>query len=318
MGLEVRIVKRVRDDNQMYNARGFRLPQVTVSDMSQVCPEAVVASSRALGWQNVCVVEMRHESSEWAMPPLENHCIIIQLGPPEQLSARIGGHSFDRRVQPGEVVIVPAGLPAQWHRKDEGTHRALHLYLSPHFVRTTAELHGLGAGRVSIQPQFGVRDGHIHHIGLALLCELKEANVVGRLYADSLATVLAMQLVRRCSDFRDVQVSRGGMPPRKLRRAVEFINENLDKEQTVALATIAEEVGMSYFHFSRASKQSMGVPPNVYIVEQRIERAKKLLSETELPISEISLRVGFASQSHFTTTFRRLAWTTPKAFRVML
>lgn len=75
---------------------------------------------------------------------------------------------------------------------------------------------------------------------------------------------------------------------------------------------------MSYFHFSRAFKQSMGVSPNVYIVERHIERAKKLLSETELPISEISLRVGFSSQSHFTTTFRRLAWTTPKVFREML
>jgi transcriptional regulator GlxA family with amidase domain len=96
---------------------------------------------------------------------------------------------------------------------------------------------------------------------------------------------------------------------------IEFINENLDQEETVALAAVADAVQMSYSHFSRAFKQSMGVTAIDYMIEQRIARTKKLLSETDLPIADIALRVGFASQSHFTTTFRRLVWTTPKAFR---
>ena len=302
---------------KMYNAQRRHLSQAPVSDLSLVYPEEVVASSEALGWQNIRAVEMRQESSEWAAPPLENHCIIIQTGPAVNLRARIGGQDFDGTVRPGEIAVVPAGAPAEWRLKDAGPNDTLHLYLHPHFVRATAQSSDLGNGQASIEPQFGVTDEHIHHIGMSLLCELKEANVLGRLYADSLATVLAMQLVRRYSYLRDVQVSRGGMAPRKLRRAVEFINDNLDKEQSVALAAVAEAVGMSYFHFSRAFKQSMGVSPNVYMIEQRIERAKRLLSETDIPIAEIALRAGFASQSHFTTTFRRLAWTTPKTFREM-
>jgi len=124
-----------------------------------------------------------------------------------------------------------------------------------------------------------------------------------------------MQLVRRYSYLKDLQTSRGGMAPRKLRKAIEFINSNLDEEQAVGLAAVAGEVRMSYSHFARAFKQSMGVSPNVYMTEQRIERAKKFLSETDLRIADIALRTGFASQSHFTSTFRKLVWTTPKAFR---
>jgi AraC family transcriptional regulator len=75
---------------------------------------------------------------------------------------------------------------------------------------------------------------------------------------------------------------------------------------------------MSYFHFSRAFKQSMGMSPTNFIAERRIERAKRLLQETELPISEIALRAGFSSQSHFTTSFHRVAGATPKAFRATI
>jgi len=285
-----------------------------VGDLSLIYPDAVVASSEPLGWQNLLALEMRHTLSEWTMPALENHCIMIQLGPSVDVTVRIGDQSFERTLERGAITIVPAGLSMHW-RQDTAPNHMLHLYLGPHFLRTSAESIDLDYSQISIAPQFGIRDEHIHHIGMSLHHELKDANVVGRLYADSLAKILVMQLVRRYSYLKDLQMSRGGMAPRKLRKAIEFINENLDKEETVALRAVADAVQMSYSHFSRAFKQSMGVNPNGYMTELRIERAKKLLSETELPIADIALRTGFASQSHFTTTFRRLVWTTPKGFR---
>jgi AraC family transcriptional regulator len=289
-----------------------------VSDLSVIYPEAVVASSQPLGWENLRALEMRQTISEWTMPPLENHCILVQLGRSLKVAARIGEQSFEQSLPPGTITIIPAGLPMHWQQEDATPNHALQLYLDPQFLRATAESIDVDYSHISIAPQFGIRDAHLHHIGMSLLHELKDANVIGRHYADSLAKVLAMQLVRRYSYLNDLRTSRGGMAPRKLRRAIEFINENLDQEQTVTLAAVAEEVQMSYFHFSRAFKQSTGVSPTAYMTKQRIERAKKLLAETDLPIADIALRAGFASQSHFTTTFRKLVWNTPKAYREML
>ena len=293
----------------------LRIAPAPVSDLSVIYPEAVVASSRELGWQNLRALEIRYPTSEWTMPPLENHCIIIQLGPSVDATVEIGDQSFEQSLEPGAITIVPAGMSMDWRQEDDEPTEALHLYIDPQFLRTTAESLDVDYRQISIAPQFGIRDEHIHHIGMSLLHELKDANVVGRLHADPLAKVLAMQLVRRYSYFKDLRTSRGGMAPRKLRKAIEFINNNLAEEQAIGLAEVADEVQMSYSHFARAFKQSMGVSPNVYMTEQRIERAKKLLAETDLRIADIALRAGFASQSHFTSTFRKLVWTTPKAFR---
>jgi len=107
------------------------------------------------------------------------------------------------------------------------------------------------------------------------------------------------------------------MSPHKLRKALGLIDHHLSEEEEgrVPLRVVAKEVGISYFHFSRAFKQSLGASPTKYIAERRIERAKKLMQETDLPISEIAIRSGFSSQSHFTTSLRRLAKVTPRSFR---
>lgn len=95
--------------------------------------------------------------------------------------------------------------------------------------------------------------------------------------------------------------------------AIEYINENLTKDLT--LAEIAHVAEMNPYYFSCAFKQSTGIPPHRYVMNSRIERAKKLLMDDELPLVEVGLSVGFQNQSHFTTLFHKRTGVTPKAFR---
>ena len=300
------------------DARQINNPFAPLYDLSQVYPSSVVASSRDLGWKNIRVLRLCHMSSELVIPPLENHCLILHLAPSLRVSARIDGRAFDRHLRPGEVTIIPAGAGAELRWTQTVSHNSLHIYLPPQFVGMVAASCELDHNRVELGPQFGVRDAQLRYIAMALLHELGEANIIGRLYAGSLAAVLAVHLVRRYSCLKDVQISKGGMAPHRLRRALEYMNERLEQEQKAAMSAVAAAAGMSYHHFCRAFKQSMGVSPNQYLVAQRVERAKRLLAETGLPIAQIAVRVGFASQSHFTTIFRRLAGTTPKIFRETL
>src|SRR5215510_9385930 len=163
----------------------------TACDLSLIYPDAIVASSQPLGWQNLRALELRHSDLEWTMPQQENHCIIIQLGSAVDVRARIGEQNFDQRLEPGAFIIVPAGLSMDWRQEDNVPNHTLHLYVDPCFLRTMAEVIDVDFSQISISPQLGSRDEHIHHISMALRHEMKEPNVIGRHYADSLAQVLA-------------------------------------------------------------------------------------------------------------------------------
>lgn len=290
------------------------------NDLVVLYPQSVLRSSDVIGWQNVRAIHFRHSSKELVIPAADEHCMVLNLGTPVFTRVCPGKRRFEGQILSGEVAIIPAR--SSWTCRSDSSEQStmLLLYLRPLFVRSAARELDFTHNEIDLTPQIGFRDKHICHVAMSLLHELNEANVVGRLYADSLATGLAIQLVRRYSMLKDIHVGHGGMAPHKLRKAIGLIEHHLSDEEEgrVALRAVAQDVSMSYFHFSRAFKQSMGMTATNYIAERRIERAKKMLEETELPISEIALRSGFSSQSHFTTAFRRLAGATPKAFRASL
>src|SRR5258707_4862744 len=111
-------------------------------------------------------------------------------------------------------MSVPAGLWMLWRFCDTAKNDTFYLYIDPQFLRTTAESIDVDYRQISIAPQFGITDEHIHHIGMSLHHELKDANVAGRLYADYPGKGLAMQLVRSFKHFNGFRPSAGrnGLP----------------------------------------------------------------------------------------------------------
>jgi AraC family transcriptional regulator len=103
------------------------------------------------------------------------------------------------------------------------------------------------------------------------------------------------------------------LSPHKLRRAIEYIDENLGKQ--VSLAGLASVVALSPDHFAHAFREATGVASHRYVIERRVERAKALLPQSDLPITEIAHRIGCSSHSHFSVLFHRVTGLTPRQFR---
>jgi len=107
--------------------------------------------------------------------------------------------------------------------------------------------------------------------------------------------------------------ARGGLPGNAMRRVSEYVEQHLG--ESIDLATLAAIAGVSVFHFARQFKQTTGEAPHAFLIRRRVERARDMLTGTDLPLSEIALINGFADQGHFGRHFRRLTGTTPRAFR---
>ena len=108
-------------------------------------------------------------------------------------------------------------------------------------------------------------------------------------------------------------VWRGGLAPGALRRVKERIEASL--ADRISLDQLAKIAGLSGCHFSRAFRQSVGVPPHRYILSRRIAAAARLIEETNRALIDIALACGFSDHSHFTRSFVRITGETPREYR---
>lgn len=132
------------------------------------------------------------------------------------------------------------------------------------------------------------------------------------MFLEGLRTTLSGHLVR---SFRNSgpRTIRGRLSPSVLRRALEMIEAKLDTG--LSIESLAEHCDMGVHRFTQLFRTSTGRSPYQYFLDLRIDRAKHFLKETSLPLAEIAYKLGFASQSHFSTTFRRQTQLTPRQYR---
>jgi AraC family transcriptional regulator len=155
---------------------------------------------------------------------------------------------------------------------------------------------------------------------LSFLPELESGGLGGELYAESLANALAVHLLRQHSSLGEKAKRKiasepkpSGLPARQLRRALDYIGDNLASD--LSLEEMAGAANLSPYHFARLFKESTGLPPHQYVIRERVERAKGLLAGTDRPVGEVARLCGFATQSHLARHFGRLVGATPARFR---
>jgi AraC family transcriptional regulator len=161
-----------------------------------------------------------------------------------------------------------------------------------------------------------IADQTLTRLARAMVSEISGQQVGRAAMLDALVRQMAIYLLRCCFSVRKsdkIELSRAGPVDRRLRRAIEFMHDNFGRE--IAVEEIASAAYLSEYHFARLFKQISGVTPHVYLANLRLERARKLLAESLLPISEIASKVGYQSQSHFTKMFKSVTGVTPRAYR---
>lgn len=167
---------------------------------------------------------------------------------------------------------------------------------------------------LNYRPGVGIDDPIARHLLASLLPATARQEEAPSLFLDHVALALTAHVAHVYGGMnKGMSGRRGGLSPYQERRAKELMAANLTED--VTLACLAKECGLSVRHFARAFRQSTGLSPHRWRMQYRVERARELLSEWKLPLTEIALMCGFADQSHFTRTFTAIVGTSPGALR---
>lgn len=283
--------------------------------------ECFMLSSQHLNWKGILVEYYQRPTTpdpvEVELPALTNHWLNLPLGQPTQLIHKCDNRLHESTFQKGDSMFVPAGQPSYWcWEGNDSKQPAILIHLKPELIAQIASAPELLRGQIELVNCFSKQDLTLQNIGMLLYNELHSGGIMGQLYVESLTQVLVIHLLRHYSKSTEIITSRNrSLTDAQLKQVIDYIDAYLD--QDLSLSQIAAVINISPTYFASLFKQAKGIPPHQYVIQQRIERAKWLLLQTDLTFAQIALKVGFSSQSHLTRQFKRHTGMTPKQFRFL-
>ncbi|MEL6461303.1 MAG: AraC family transcriptional regulator [Cyanobacteria bacterium J06621_15] len=222
------------------------------------------------------------------------------------------GEKYVRQIKPGQVFLVSPNQPhaLDWQQTAELTL----FYLHPRFLASAIDKE-IEEYHLEIDKKLSlINDTFIKEVGVIFRYLCNYGMTTDKLYFESLANLLAIHLLKNYLNY-DSKIFKSGnkLSHKKLITVFEYIENNLDSK--ISLTDLATIAGTGKFYFSRLFKSSTNISPYRYVLQQRIERAKKLLRCTDMPICNIALECGFSNQSHMAKYFRMVVGTSPKKYR---
>lgn len=163
------------------------------------------------------------------------------------------------------------------------------------------------------KPFVDVADDTLWRLAASLEPSLSRVQEATQFFVDNVAHAAAMHFVALFGLKKTASAPVGGLAPWQQKRAREMLEADL--HGSMPLAEIAAQCRLSTRHFSRAFKQSMGMPPQRWLIKCRVEAAKQLMCDPDLCLAEVAKRSGFADQSHLTRVFSDWFGESPGSWR---
>ena len=232
-------------------------------------------------------------------------------GEPVRATWRVAGQRFNAWVRTGHLWIVPRSIP---HTSSfQGPHGGVLLSIGKsQFEHHISPL--MRGGRIELAPRFNLEDAQLEHSLRALVAVARDGSGADVLMGELLVNAACVRLAKRYAVSKlNIVPRRGGLPMARLKRVLEYIDANLGKN--ITLSELAGVVNMSLYYFAVLFRQSTGLSPHRYVLNQRVERAKELLRDPRLSVLDVSINVGFEHQNNFARTFRRVVGVSPTQFR---
>jgi len=247
------------------------------------------------------------------IPALAVHVIGTYYGAPSPRVWRNGRMRLEGTGRPGAFAIVPAHFWGRWDI--EAATPLSYVLLTDKRLQEFAEQSSASGGRVELLPRIGEPDPVGAHIMRALSRHAARPDRVASMFIEQTLDLLCSHLLRVHSSLGrpPPPIPRRGLLPWQVRRVTAYMRDRLDRD--IGLAELAGLLDLSRFHFCTAFRLATGQTPHEWLTARRIERARELLGNPDLRITDIALAVGYNTPSAFAASFRRVTGVTPTGFR---
>ena len=233
----------------------------------------------------------------------------VQLGGSRVLEGKAG--HWRSKSLPSFILLVPPGCATNWHYS--GTADVGNLYFVGPPEGLVARLLAL-LGETKNPLQFS--DGLVGSAAQQIFAELQKGAAADDDYIEKLADVLLEQSYRVLTTPGVTGLAPSHVHYPRLQKVLQYIRANLAGDLSVA--HLADLAGVSQTHFRRLFQEALGASVHQYVQAARMEQARKLLSTSSMPISKIAEECGFSSQSHLTTSCRKVFAATPAQYRAQM
>jgi AraC family transcriptional regulator len=277
-------------------------------------PDGIFDQSRKVAWRGGNATGFQIRSMVGEVDVLASSIELHFIWNPGYIEgeAQSGGKVIPNKNRPTFAYVLPPGTRVGFRLKEALEYQQLSLELQPDFVLGAMGLEALVS--FDIIETWDYRDPLSWQLARVIYDECISRAPQGTLYTETAATLLAMHLFRNLSTVtRLKEIRRGGLPPSLLRRACDYMMSRLSED--ISLQEVAASVQLSTGHFSTAFKHSLGLAPHAWLRRQRIERAKMLLHDPTLDLTQIAMILGYANQSSFGVAFKREIGLTPTQWR---
>jgi len=289
------------------------LPPDPFEEMSRILDRPPIALSERFSGDTRLTGRWAHGALHDSLPGMPEHVIIAHHNQGTEINLRGGdGLRARAKTRPGSIVIIPAGHDGRWDI--DGMVDVSHVYLTEERLQRSAE--ALTGGRpVGLLDRLCFDDPRMTHILSLLSDEQATSDPSARLFLEQAIDLLCTQLVRGHSTFGALAdpAPKRGLADWQVRRVTTYMRSMM--EQEIGLDELAALVSLSRFHFCTAFRLATGHTPHQWLTNLRIERAKEMLTDPLLPVTEIGLCVGYQTPSSFAASFRKLVGATPSEFR---
>ncbi|MET9339156.1 AraC family transcriptional regulator [Nonomuraea sp. NPDC003804] len=263
-----------------------------------------------LGWQSLLAQRFDHVPlvEDMELPAAADVHLILPVGGRTVMETRTDGRWSRHTWVPGRLELGIPDRPAVRRYRADGPLRSVQVHIPRGTVERTAEqLGGRAVDYASMAASVAAGDPLIEEAVRAV----GSADETGDLYAESAAAFLAAHLLTRHSRLPGQRT-----PVRedaRVRAAIAVMRDRLAEPLT--LADIADEVYLSVYHLVRVFNRATGETPHRFLIRLRIEKAQRLLRDTDLAVAQIAPLCGFASPGALSTAFLRHTGTRPSAYR---